>query len=110
MSDETPRAPTEGAPDLSADLDLKQRVQEVIDTQINPAVAMHGGYITLLDVKEGVAYVEMGGGCQGCGAASLTLKHGVEMLLREEVPEIREVLDTTDHASGTNPFYAPSIK
>ena len=110
MSEERQTPPGGNTPDLSEDLALKERVQDVIDSQINPAVAMHGGFITLLDVKEGIAYVEMGGGCQGCGAASVTLKHGVEMLLREEVPEIRGVLDSTDHASGTNPFYTPAVK
>jgi Fe/S biogenesis protein NfuA len=83
-------------------------VQEVIDSKINPGVAMHGGYITLLDVKEDVAYVALGGGCQGCGMANVTLKQGIEVIIREAVPEIRQVIDTTDHAGGTNPYYQPS--
>ena len=83
-------------------------VQEVIDTKINPGVAMHGGYITLLDVKDDVAYVALGGGCQGCGMANVTLKQGIEALIREAVPEIHQVVDTTDHAGGTNPYYQPS--
>lgn len=86
--------------------DLWRRVQEIIDEQINPAVASHGGYIDLLDVSEGVAYVRMGGGCQGCGMANATLKQGVERLIRDMIPEIEQVLDTTDHAGGTNPYYA----
>jgi Fe/S biogenesis protein NfuA len=83
-------------------------VQEVIDSKINPGVAMHGGYVTLLDVKEDVAYVALGGGCQGCGMANVTLKQGIEVIIREAVPEIRQVIDTTDHAGGTNPYYQPS--
>ncbi|MBI4735925.1 MAG: iron-sulfur cluster assembly accessory protein [candidate division NC10 bacterium] len=83
-------------------------VQQVIDTRINPGVAMHGGYVTLLDVKGDVAYIALGGGCQGCGMADVTLKQGIEVMIREAVPEIRQIMDTTDHAGGTNPFYQPS--
>jgi len=86
--------------------DLKTRVQELIDTMINPAVAGHGGYVELIDVQDKRVYLQMGGGCQGCGAADITLKAGIERLLKEEIPEIVEILDTTDHASGTNPYYA----
>jgi Fe/S biogenesis protein NfuA len=87
---------------------VRDRVQELLDTAINPAVAGHGGYIELLDVKENTVYLRMGGGCQGCGAADVTLKAGIERMIFEEVPEVTEVLDTTDHASGSNPYYAPS--
>ena len=83
-------------------------VQEVIDTRINPGVASHGGFITLLDVKEDVAYIALGGGCQGCGMADVTLKQGIEVMIREAVPEIRQVVDSTDHAGGTNPYFQPS--
>jgi Fe/S biogenesis protein NfuA len=88
--------------------DLKTRVQELIDNMINPAVAGHGGFVDLIDVKDNKVYLQMGGGCQGCGAADVTLKSGIERLIKEELPEVEEVLDTTDHASGQNPFYAPS--
>jgi Fe/S biogenesis protein NfuA len=88
--------------------DLKDRVQALIDNMINPAVAGHGGFVDLIDVKDNKVYLQMGGGCQGCGAADVTLKSGIERLIKEELPEVEEVLDTTDHASGTNPFYAPS--
>jgi len=80
-------------------------VQRVIDTRINPGVAAHGGHVTLLDVKDGIAYIAFGGGCHGCGMADMTLKQGVAAAIQEAVPEIRQVLDTTDHASGTNPYY-----
>jgi Fe/S biogenesis protein NfuA len=87
--------------------ELKVKVQDVIDTMINPAVAGHGGFVELIDVQDFRVYLTMGGGCQGCGAADVTLKAGIERLLKEEIPEILEVLDTTDHASGQNPYYTP---
>ena len=89
---------------------IRERVQEVIDTAVNPAVAAHGGVVRLIDVKDNTAYLEFGGGCQGCGMVSVTLKYGVEKLIRERVPEIGQILDTTDHASGENPYYAPAAK
>lgn len=88
--------------------DLKEKVQALIDNEINPAVAGHGGFVDLIDVKDNKVYLQMGGGCQGCGAADVTLKSGIERLIKEELPEVEEVLDTTDHASGANPYYAPS--
>lgn len=81
-------------------------VQRVIDERINPQIASHGGFVTLLDVKEGTAYISFGGGCQGCGMVDVTLKQGVEAMILESVPAIDKVLDTTDHAAGTNPYYA----
>lgn len=88
---------------------LLSRIQEIIDAEINPAVASHGGVINLLDVEEKRVFVQMGGGCAGCGMADVTLKSGVEARLQQLDPEIR-VVDTTDHASGTNPYYAPTRK
>lgn len=87
---------------------LAQAVQQVIDEKINPAVAGHGGFITLLDVREETAFVALGGGCQGCGMADVTLKQGIEVMIREAVPAITRIIDTTDHAGGANPFYQPS--
>ena len=83
-------------------------VQMVLDNQINPSVAAHGGFISLLDVKDDVAYIALGGGCQGCGMADVTLKQGTEVAIKKAVPGITEILDTTDHAAGTNPFYEPA--
>jgi Fe/S biogenesis protein NfuA len=88
--------------------ELKTKIQEMIDYQINPAVAGHGGFIELLDYKDGVVYLRMGGGCQGCGMANVTLKQGIERMIREEIPEVQQIVDTTDHAGGTNPYYQPS--
>lgn len=82
-------------------------VHQLIESKINPAIAMHGGQVTLLDVRDGVAYVSMGGGCQGCGMASVTLRQGVEQMITEAIPAIQSIVDTTDHASGTNPYFQP---
>ncbi|MDP3937405.1 MAG: iron-sulfur cluster assembly accessory protein [Deltaproteobacteria bacterium] len=84
---------------------LVMRVQKVIEDRINPGVASHGGSITLLGVKDGNVYIRMGGGCQGCGMADVTLKQGIEETLKAEIPEIIAVLDSTDHGSGSNPYY-----
>ncbi|MEJ2292503.1 MAG: NifU family protein [Deinococcales bacterium] len=84
---------------------LAQRVQDVIDTVINPGVAAHSGNVSLERVDGTVAFISFGGGCQGCGAADVTLKGGVERILKQHVPEITAVRDSTDHAAGTNPFY-----
>src|ERR671923_302428 len=89
--------------------DLKSRVQDLIDTMINPAVAGHGGFVELIDVQDNRVYLTMGGGCQGCGAADVTLKAGIERLIKEEIPEVTEVLDTTDHSQATTP-YSPAGK
>jgi len=87
---------------------IKDKVQDLFDNAINPAVAGHGGFIELIDVKETTVYIRMSGGCQGCGAADITLKAGIERMIFEEIPEVTEVLDTTDHGSGQNPYYAPA--
>lgn len=85
---------------------LAQKVQDVLDATINPGVAGHGGTVTLEGVEDGVAYIRFGGGCQGCGAADVTLKQGIDRILKERVPEIRAVRDATDHDAGQNPYYA----
>lgn len=95
---------------LLSDQDLKFKVQEVIDVMINPAVASHGGVIELIDVKDNKVYLRLGGGCQGCGMANVTLRQGIEGALQDKVPQVDEILDVTDHASGQNPYYAPSKK
>jgi NFU1 iron-sulfur cluster scaffold homolog, mitochondrial len=80
-------------------------VEEIFHTQINPAVAQHGGRIDLLDVQAGVVVVRLMGGCQGCGMANQTLRQGVEASLRRAVPGFRGVRDITDHTAGANPYY-----
>ncbi len=84
---------------------LREKVQKFLDENVNPAVASHGGYITLMDVQGKNLYIQMGGGCQGCGQADVTLRAGVETSLRQNFPDIGEILDITDHASGENPYY-----
>ena len=82
-------------------------VQRVLDDEINPRVGSHGGWVVLREVRDGVAYLEMGGGCQGCGKAEVTLRQGVEEKIRQAVPAVREVVDTTEHEAGENPFFLP---
>ena len=83
-----------------------QAVQELLDTKINPGLASHGGFVALLDYKDDTAYITFGGGCQGCGLVDVTLKEGVEVAIREALPQVKKVLDTTDHTTGKNPFYS----
>jgi Fe/S biogenesis protein NfuA len=85
-------------------------VQELIDSTINPAVAGHGGFVELIDVQEAVGMLRRGGGCQGCGMASVTLRQGIEGVLAQYIPEVKAVVDITDHGSGANPYFASSKK
>ena len=89
---------------------IAQEIQRIFDEQVNPQIAAHGGYVQLLEVQGSKAYIEMGGGCQGCGMANVTLKQGVEVAVKEQLPEIDELIDVTDHQSGDNPYYKPSKK
>jgi Fe/S biogenesis protein NfuA len=84
--------------------EIAERVRSVLETQVNPAIAAHGGMISLVDVEDTDVYVEMSGGCQGCALSRMTLRQGVERMLREAVPELTAVHDITDHASGDNPY------
>lgn len=92
-------------PDLASD-PLASEVQHVLEHQINPSIASHGGHAELVGIKDDVVYVALGGGCQGCSMASVTLKQGIEQLLKQAIPRIKAVVDATDHAGGTNPFYS----
>ena len=84
---------------------LAERVKTVLETEINPAIASHGGTITLVGVEDTEIYLEMGGGCQGCAMSRMTLRQGVERMVRQAVPEVTVIHDITDHASGENPFF-----
>lgn len=88
--------------------EIKSKVQKILDEMINPAVAGHGGWVDLLDVKDNMVYLRLGGGCQGCGMVNVTLKQGIEATLREEIPQIAGVVDQTDHQGGNNPYYQPA--
>jgi Fe/S biogenesis protein NfuA len=85
---------------------LAGRVQTVLDERINPGLASHGGVVTLVDIQESRVVLSFGGGCQGCGMADVTMKDGVSAQLKQQIPEISEVVDATDHAAGENPYYA----
>jgi Fe/S biogenesis protein NfuA len=89
---------------------VDEKIKMLLDVEINPSLAMHGGYAELERVEGDTAYVIMGGGCQGCGLAALTLTEGIKAQIENRIPEIREVVDVTDHASGANPFYEASAK
>ena len=84
---------------------VARAVQEVLDRQINPGVGTHGGMVSLVEVKDGKAYMRFGGGCQGCAAVDVTLKQGVERAVLSAVPSVSAIVDITDHEAGANPYY-----
>ena len=109
LSQRAPARPWSGPPaDLSGD--VAQRVLQVLEQQINPGIAAHGGRADLVAVEDDAVYLRLSGGCAGCGMATVTLSQGIEVALRESVPEILQVIDVTDHAAGTNPYYEAAKK
>jgi Fe-S cluster biogenesis protein NfuA len=86
---------------------IRSKVQDLLENEINPGLGAHGGFVELIDVRRNSVYLRLGGGCQGCASAKMTLKMGIERVIRERIPEVGEVLDTTDHASGRNPYFQP---
>jgi len=105
-----PVARVANRPEADLSGEIPQRVIQVLEEQINPAIASHGGYAELVAVEDSIAYLRMGGGCQGCGMAAVTLSQGIEVAILDTVPEITEVIDVTDHASGDNPYYEAAKK
>lgn len=108
-----PAVPSSGSrAGLAGELDseLARRVMAVLDEDVNPNIAAHGGHAELAGVEGHTAYLRLGGGCQGCGMASVTLTQGIEVAIMQAVPEIAAVVDVTDHASGTNPFFEAAKK
>ena len=87
------------------DDEIREVVQELLDQETNPSIASHGGKISIIEVKDRNLYIEMSGGCQGCAASQVTLRQGFELMVRRVAPEVVDIIDATDHASGTNPFY-----
>ena len=87
------------------DAEVRTVIQELLDLQVNRAIAAHGGNISIVDVKDGNLFVTMSGGCQGCAASQLTLRRGFEVKVRRVAPEIVDIVDTTDHTAGKKPFY-----
>lgn len=106
----TPSPAMGSAPPADLSGDVAQRVIRVLEAQINPSIAAHGGRADLVAVEDGSAYLRLSGGCQGCGMASVTLSQGIEVALRDSVPEVTKVIDVTDHASGTNPYFEQAKK
>lgn len=98
------------APPGDVTSDMARRVMSILDEQINPSIAGHGGRADLVSVDGDVVYLRLSGGCQGCGMASVTLSQGIEVALRDEIPEITRVIDVTDHANGANPYYEAAKK
>jgi Fe/S biogenesis protein NfuA len=108
----TPPAPTlaglASIPEVDLSDPFAQRVVTVLEEQVNPSIASHGGRADLVAVEDSSVYLRLSGGCQGCGMAKATLSQGIEVILREAIPEIANVVDVTDHADGTNPYYQPA--
>ena len=108
---DNPNTPSPAMIGNSSDLpelkgEFAEKVQEVLEKQINPAIASHGGAAQLIGVEGTDIYLKLGGGCQGCGMAQVTLTQGIEASLRQAVPEIGNIIDATDHAAGDNPYFA----
>lgn len=109
--------PNSPSPAVGADVELgeldgsmEDKVRQVLDRVVNPAIAAHGGRADLVAVEEATVYLQLSGGCQGCGMATVTLGQGIEVALREAIPEIEQVIDVTDHGAGQNPYYQPAKK
>jgi Fe/S biogenesis protein NfuA len=83
----------------------EEKVRQLLDQQVNPAIAAHGGYASVVKVEDDKAYITMGGGCQGCAMSAMTLRQGIESAILGAIPEVTEVVDTTDHSVGENPYY-----
>jgi Fe/S biogenesis protein NfuA len=109
----TPPTPTlqglGSSPEVDMSDPLAQRVVSVLEEQVNPSIAAHGGRADLVAVENASVYLRLSGGCQGCGMAKATLSQGIEVILREAIPELANIVDVTDHADGTNPYYEPAL-
>jgi Fe-S cluster biogenesis protein NfuA len=99
---ETPRNACTGG---RTDDEVRAVVQELLDREVNRSIASHGGKISIVDVRDGKLFIAMAGGCQGCAASQVTLRQGFEVMVRRIAPELVDIVDTTDHASGTTPYY-----
>jgi Fe/S biogenesis protein NfuA len=97
-------------PGAGLNTDVARRVAAVLDREVNPSIASHGGHAELAGIEGAIAYLRLGGGCQGCGMATVTLSQGIEVAITQAVSEIDRVVDVTDHASGTNPYFEQAKK
>ena len=98
-------SPLRAGASTRSDTEVRVIVQGLLDREVNRSIASHGGQISIVDVRDGKLFIAMSGGCQGCTASQVTLKYGFELMVRRVAPEIVDIVDTTDHASGTKPFY-----
>jgi Fe-S cluster biogenesis protein NfuA len=89
--------------------EVREVVQELLDKEINPPIARHGGKISIVDLREGNLLIAMSGGCQGCAASQVTLRQGFEVMARRVAPEIVDIIDTTEHEAGKKPFYQRTV-
>ena len=105
-----PPAPSVPTPEGDLSGEVAQHILRVLEEQINPQIASHGGRADLVAVDEPIAYLRLSGGCQGCGMAAATLSQGIEVAIIDNVPEISEIVDVTDHAGGTNPYFEAAKK
>lgn len=103
-----PEPKAAAAPPPPADLSdpVAQRIHQALVEQINPAIASHGGQAELVSFEDGIVYIRLSGGCQGCAMSAMTLQQGIATMLREQIPEVVDVRDVTDHATGANPYYS----
>lgn len=111
LNPNTPPRPENVVPE-TAELtsELALRIIDVLESEVNPSIAMHGGRADLVGVDQLTAYLRLSGGCQGCGLARVTLSQGIEVALRDAIPELESIVDVTDHASGTNPYFESAKK
>jgi Fe/S biogenesis protein NfuA len=98
------------APEADLSSPTAQKILEILEQEVNPQIAMHGGWADLVAFESGTAYVRMSGGCQGCGLAKVTLSQGIAVAIQDAVPEVLEIVDVTDHDSGSNPYYEAAKK
>ena len=106
----SPRSAAASVPAADLSSPTAQKILEILEQDVNPQIAMHGGWADLVAFEGGTAYVRMSGGCQGCGLAKVTLSQGIAVAIQDAVPEVKEIVDVTDHASGSNPYYEAAKK
>lgn len=107
----TIRAPGIKGSEPAGDAPVERRVEWLIESEINPSLASHGGRVSLVEITRKMEVVlQFGGGCQGCGMVDVTLKQGIEKSMLEKIPEITAVIDSTDHRGGKSPYYAPGAR
>ena len=107
----TIRAPGIKGSEPAADSPLDRQIEWLLDSEINPSLAAHGGRVSLVEITRNMeAVLQFGGGCHGCGMVDVTLKQGIEKTLLQKIPQLTAVIDSTDHRSGKNPYYAAGAR